>query len=96
MSHFLTRVELLNYATETHYENLHQAMSKVGFSRIITDSNGVSYHLPPAQYYKQSNDKLGDVQSLAKRTADSIKTPNRVITTEGTSTWNGLDVASNR
>ncbi len=51
---YTTRVEL-HYATDDDYESLHDAMAREGFSRQITSNDGVTYHLPTAEYNYEGN-----------------------------------------
>jgi hypothetical protein len=54
MATFMTRVEL-HSADEDDYETLHAAMEKEGFNRTITSDDGVTYHLPTAEYYRSTH-----------------------------------------
>jgi len=49
MAKFTTRAELHN-ATAENYNELHNAMESVGFSRLISAPDGARYHLPWAEY----------------------------------------------
>ena len=49
MAWSIVRVELNGWSS-TDYTNLHDAMQKDGYSRLITGSDGKIYHMPPAEY----------------------------------------------
>jgi len=55
MSRFIVRIELHGTLNETLYENLHKEMAKVGFNRTVYDTDRVSFKLPSAEYYIESN-----------------------------------------
>jgi hypothetical protein len=90
MSSFTTRVEL-HQANYQDYENLHAAMSAAGFSRLITSDDGVTYHLPTAEYDRSGNFTKSEVLAQAKAAANSTRKSNAVLVTESAGrTWNGL------
>ena len=68
MPSFTTRVEL-HQATYEDYENLHAAMERVGFSRTIKSGDGITYHLPTAEYDKSSNFTRAQILDQAKAAA---------------------------
>ena len=94
MPKFNTRVELHKLGESQHretYAELHAAMERAGFRRTISSSDGDVYHLPHAEYKKETGETLEQVQSQAKNAANSVHTPNGVITWEYTgSRWEGL------
>ena len=93
MPKFTTRVELHD-AQPKDYENLHAAMEKKGFSRTITDKDGVVYHLPPAEYNYETTSNLSaaDVRDKADAAASSVWKSFGIITTKSESrAWQGLE-----
>lgn len=96
MASFTTRVELhgVNHDSEK-YELLHKAMKIEGFSQVIKGSDGITYHLPTAEYDKSGNFTLQQVLESAKRAADKTGKKYAVLVTESNgSTWHGLDKVS--
>ncbi|MCE7949960.1 MAG: endoribonuclease GhoS [Xanthomonadales bacterium PRO7] len=92
MSRFTVRVEL-HGATEADYQQLHAAMSRGGFSRVIEGSNGVSYHLPTAEYDYSSTETVSQVRDRAYAIACTVKQNPAVLVTEGGCAWKGLATA---
>lgn len=93
MAKFITRVELHD-ARDEDYDVLHRSMEAEGFDRKITASDGTSYHLPPAEYFRQDNTTTRtQVLDAAKRAAAKTKKTCGVIVTEAVAiTWDGLSV----
>jgi hypothetical protein len=92
MANYTTRVELHN-AAYSDYENLHAAMEKVGFSRIIAADDGTRYQLPTAEYDRSTALTCEQVLNQAKVAANSTGKGNAVLVTETTRRmWNGLQV----
>jgi hypothetical protein len=93
MPNFLVRVEL-HSAVYDDYVSLHAAMQKVGFSRTIIGSDGITYQLPTAEYYYSGTALLGNVFEAAQKAANSTGKFNEVIAAqcEGLM-WEGLPVA---
>jgi hypothetical protein len=90
MAYYLTRVEL-HGATKTHYDALHLAMVRRGFSRTVRGSNGVTYHLPTAEYLMIGNYDLDGVRLLAVAAANESGCPSGVIVGDAASlSWSGL------
>jgi hypothetical protein len=90
MAAFMTRVEL-HSAKESDYETLHTAMEAEGFSRTITGSDKVVYHLPTAEYYRVAQLTRQQVLDSAKLAADKTKKTYAVVVTESNGvTWTGL------
>jgi hypothetical protein len=81
MSKFTVRVEL-HQAREDDYEVLHAAMENEGFSRFITATDGASYHLPTAEYNRESNITRKAVLESAKRAANCTGKTYEVLVTE--------------
>jgi hypothetical protein len=94
MAIFITRIELNGSATWQDYENLHKAMKRAGFSRLIMGGNGKAYHLPTAQYSRQANLNVAEVRDQAYAVACSVWSEVQTLTTEGQSAWIGLREAS--
>lgn len=90
---FITRVELHD-AKSSDYEKLHSAMRSRGFSQTITADNGVMYHLPPAEYYREGQPvtPIDTVLAAAKAAAASTGKLSSVLVTETYHTikWDGL------
>lgn len=87
---YTTRVEL-HYATDDDYESLHDAMAREGFSRQITSNDGVTYHLPTAEYNYEGNRSRSQVLDAAKRAANTTGLKYAVLVTESDGrTWSGL------
>jgi hypothetical protein len=49
MANFTVRV-VLHGTESSEYEELHEFMEATGFSRTITNSGDVEFHLPPREY----------------------------------------------
>ena len=91
MARFMTRVEL-HSADGDDYETLHSAMETEGFERTITSDNGVAYHLPTAEYYRETTLTRQEVLDAAKRAATKTRKNFGAIVTEANGiTWSGLD-----
>jgi len=94
MANFMIRIELSGSPTWQDYENLHKAMKRAGFSRLITGSDGIVYHLPHAQYSRTTNLPVSDVRDQAQAAAMSVWSSIQTLTTEGSSAWIGLRQAT--
>lgn len=91
MASFITRVEL-HQAAWQDYENLHQQMEALGFSRTIRGSNGIWYKLPTAEYFSTGPLDTTQVRGLAKQAANATGKSNSVLTCDyGTAAWIDLD-----
>lgn len=87
MAQFITRVEL-HGATEHDYINLHNAMAREGFSRLIADDRGINYHLPTAEYNFIGYTTLANVFVAAQRAANSTGRNSWILITESAGiTW---------
>jgi hypothetical protein len=85
MAKYNTRIELQDLGAANHrdiYAKLHVAMESAGFSRFIAGDNGIGYLLPHAEYNKISRQPCQQVCEQARGIANSIHTPNDVITWE--------------
>ena len=90
MATFTTRVEL-HRGHEDDYEVLHAAMEERGFSRQITSDDGVTYHLPTAEYNYSGNKTRSQVLDLAKAAASETNKKHAVLVTESNGrSWSGL------
>ena len=88
---FTTRV-LLHNADDDDYKVLHEEMELEGFTRTITGSDGIQYHLPDAEYNKQGNMKPEDVRSAAKKAADKTGKKSAILVTPSSGRyWIGLE-----
>lgn len=91
MASFITRVELHD-ADEDDYEILHASMEAEGFHRTITSDDGVTYHLPTAEYHCDTNLTRQEVLNAVKRAArETNRTFGAMVTESNGITWNGLD-----
>jgi hypothetical protein len=80
---FITRVELHGPATGEDYSKLHSAMEGRGFSRTITATDGVTYHLPTAEYYLSRSDLTSQqVLSNAQAADGSVWTRHSELVTQ--------------
>ena len=94
MARFITRVELHN-ADYDDYETLHSAMEAEGFERTITSDDGVTYHLPTAEYYREADLTRQEVLDSAKHAAAKTQRKFGAIVVESKGiTWSGLDKVS--
>jgi hypothetical protein len=86
-----TRVEL-HKAYEDDYGVLHAAMEQRGFSRQITNDDGVTYHLPTAEYNYSGSKTRSRVLELAKEAASETNKKYAVLVTESNGrSWSGLE-----
>jgi len=81
MARFTTRVEL-HSASESDYQTLHKEMEKEGFVRTISDSNGVKYQLPTAEYNKDGNFSLEQVFISAEKASKVTGKSYDILVTE--------------
>src|SRR5690242_15576085 len=78
---FTVRVELHGGESED-YDVLHEQMEIKGFSRTITNAQGVEYHLPTAEYVISTNLTLRDVATLASEAASGTGLDHSVLVTK--------------
>lgn len=91
MAQFTVRVEL-HQAEWADYEKLHAAMEQRGFSRLVTSSDGRTYHLPWAEYNGAGDLSSTQVRDTAQAAANSTGKKNAVLVTESKSrAWVGLE-----
>ncbi len=81
MAKFTVRIEL-SEADFDDYETLHEEMEKKGFSRTITDSSGVNYQLPDAEYNYTGAKSTQEVLDLAKLAAKLTNVDFRILVTK--------------
>jgi hypothetical protein len=90
MARFTVRVELHD-AQRDVYEVLHTAMESEGFSRFITDGQGIRYHMPWAEYNRDADITSDAVLESAKRAANRTGKKYEVLVTESAGrTWQNL------
>jgi hypothetical protein len=94
MALFITRIELNGNPTWQDYDNLHKAMKRAGFSRLITSNDGAVYHLPSAEYSRSVDLTTAQVRDQAHIAAKSAWNDVQTLTTQGDSAWNGLRPAT--
>jgi hypothetical protein len=91
MARFTTRVQLNGEPSWSDYDNLHAAMRKEHFTQTITSSDGIEYHLPHAEYNRETNLTLEQVLESAKKAAASVWTDFSVLVTESNGRkWHNL------
>jgi hypothetical protein len=91
---YTTRVEL-HSATDDDYDTLHSAMKRERFSRLITSDDGVTYHLPTAEYNYVGDRTRSEVLEAANRAADTTHLKHAVLVTESKGrSWSGLKRSS--
>jgi hypothetical protein len=96
MAKFTTRVELHELRggkkpTGEDYEKLHKEMEEKNFSRIITDTKGKRYQLPPAEYNRDATITKETVLEDAKVAAKKIWSDYSILVTESNGrTWHNL------
>ncbi|APR40015.1 type V toxin-antitoxin system endoribonuclease antitoxin GhoS [Paraburkholderia sp. SOS3] len=90
MESFLVRVEL-HGAADDDYEALHVQMAVFGFWRTITDTKGVTYELPPATYWGQSQYGTSRVVDFAHAACSIVGRRASIVASLTADTWfNGL------
>ena len=93
MPSFTVRVEL-HRADADDYERLHAEMEQERFKRTINSDDGVTYHLPTAEYNFSGNVTRQQVLDKAKKAAERTKKGYAVLVTESAArTWSGLGKA---
>jgi hypothetical protein len=93
MARYTVRVELHNAEWED-YDELHEAMENEGFSRQITSSDGKTYHLPWAEYDRETPSGRKGVLDAAKRAADTTGKAHSILVTESAGRmWHNLPPA---
>lgn len=93
LSYYVTRVEL-HGASYEDYQNLHGAMQRAGFSRLIVGNDGQTYHLPTAEYAIVGDYDVAAVRAAAATAATTTGKTFAVVVTKGASvSWQGLAAA---
>ena len=103
MARYTVRVELHNADTYNDYENLHKAMERQGFIRTIKDTNDVEWHLPDAEYNRQTagdkNAVLNKVRAIVAAVGFPVRkeqhsandrTSSILVTESAGRVWDGL------
>lgn len=93
MPRFTVRVEL-HQAHESDYERLHEEMEDEGFRRTITDSKGVTFKLPTAEYNLEG--EFTTDQANERAAAAAQRTGKRfwiLVTASNGRRWTGLPEA---
>lgn len=90
MSSYTVRVEL-HSGNYSDFISLHSEMEGRGFRRLITSGEGVTYHLPRAEYDISTIRSRSEVLDLAKSSvAVTGKTAEILVTESAGRTWSGL------
>ncbi|HWF65200.1 MAG TPA: hypothetical protein VN685_11360, partial [Rhizomicrobium sp.] len=86
----------LHNASREDYTKLHERMRAAGFNTTIKGSNGLTYHLPPAEYrYEGYNMTSVQVRDKASAVAATVKPSPAIFVTEGANcAWTGLEQVS--
>jgi ThiF family/Prokaryotic homologs of the JAB domain len=92
--HIGLRTDIITYATEQDYDNLHRAMKIKGFSRLIPGGDGKNYHLPHAEYNRDADLTIEQVRTAAATAAASMHNDFQILVTKGTRAWQGLKQAT--
>jgi hypothetical protein len=91
MARFTTRVQLNGEASWSDYDSLHSAMRKKNFTQTITSGDGIEYHLPHAEYNRETNLDLTQVLASAKEAAASVWDDFSILVTESNGRrWHNL------
>lgn len=90
---FLIRIELHH---ETNYNPLYEAMSALGFKRLINADDGRIYKLPTGLYYRGNSGTAEGVRKLAHQAAVIAGHLDAMIVVADAKSlaWSGLDEAS--
>ena len=86
MATFIVRVELHGADEWEDYDKLHSEMENEGFSRTITGSDKVVYHLPTAEYRIASDLLTKEIQEKAKNAARRTGKPFSILTVKAART----------
>jgi hypothetical protein len=93
MAQYTVRVEL-HYADNDDYETLHSEMENAGFSRLITSNDGITYHLPTAEYNRSGSLTPEQVLASAKSAAAQTRRKASILVTKSESRkWLNLEAA---
>lgn len=92
MAEFTVRVVLHDNATWDEYNQLHEELAKRNLVDVITGDNGISYRLPPAEYYGEGDITIERCRAIAIEAAQLVGKRFAVFVTEGDKrAWRGLD-----
>lgn len=69
MSTYIVKVQL-NFASDEDYDLLHSFMKNLGFVKIITSMNNLTYRLAPNEYYLTTEFDSAQVFELASTAAN--------------------------
>jgi hypothetical protein len=80
-------------ATGEDYNKLHSAMEARGFSRFIMSNQGVSYHLPTAEYIRiGASLTCQQVLNEAQVAAGSVRANPSVLVAETINDWRWVNL----
>ena len=92
MAEFTVRMVLHDNATWEDYEKLHQEMANRQLVDVITSDQGVTYRLPPAEYYGTGEVTIERCRQIAAEAARAVGKPYSVFVTMGGSrAWLNMD-----
>lgn len=90
MSTYTIRVEL-HSDVYSDFETLHSAMQREGFSQLITSDDGITYHLPRAEYNISTTKNRSQVLEATKQAVQSTGETAEILVTESLGrTWHNL------
>ncbi|HXP67887.1 MAG TPA: type V toxin-antitoxin system endoribonuclease antitoxin GhoS [Candidatus Dormibacteraeota bacterium] len=91
MANYIARVEL-HKASDDDYEELHDEMSKRGFTRTIKGDNGSTYHLPTGTYAVANSSVM--LQTACDAAIEAAKETGKayslIVADWGSAQWAGL------
>lgn len=95
MARFTTRVQLNGEPSWSDYDNLHAAMRRKNFTQTVTSNDGIEYHLPHAEYNRETNLAIGQVLDAAEEAATSVWDDFSILVTESNGRrWHNLEQVS--
>lgn len=87
---FLVRIELRGSPSPQDYDVLHRQMAVRGFSQTA-QVNGVPYHLPRAEYAKNTADAIVAILAQAQQAASVVPYESEILVSQVTQwTQSGL------
>ena len=90
MNSYTVRVEL-HSNIYSDFETLHESMRQEGFSRLITSDDGITYHLPRAEYNISTSKSRSQVLEAVKRAVRSTGETAEILVTESKGrSWHNL------
>lgn len=97
MATFIVRV-WLDRGTMSEYTSLKELLIKKGFSKIITDANGVRYVLPNGNYRGESDLTTLEVTEIVRKVALKVKPNSQILVVKEVKpkgmAWNNLPLAT--